>query len=379
VLDEFTSNTDVLWGFLVALAVVLVLTPAVGRVARVLGVVDQPDEKRRVHLRAVPRLGGLAIFLGLFVPALAFLELTPAYRGILLGAALATTVGIVDDFRGLPWWTKLAGQLGAAGIAVQAGVTIDRFTFPLVGVHALPDWLAVLASLVWIVAIMNMVNFLDGLDGLAAGVCAIAGGTFAVIALSLGRPGAAVLSAIVAGASLGFLRHNFYPARIFMGDSGSMLLGFVLATVAIQGTLKTAATVALFFPLFVLAVPIIDTSFVVARRLKHGERVFAPDQAHLHHRFIRRGFSQRRTVVYLWAWCAVLAGAALATRFLPFREGGEWHLWPTVVAALVAAVAVAASLYLVILLEIIKLRRLRSWVGQRRAVEDEEGRRLKSA
>ena len=378
-LDELTSNLDVLWGFLVALAVVLVLTPAVGRVARVLGAVDQPGERRRVHLHAVPRLGGLAIFLGLFVPALAFLELTPAYRGILLGAALATTIGIVDDFRGLPWWAKLAGQILAAGIAVEAGVTIDRFTFPLVGIHALPDWLAVLASLIWIVAIMNMVNFLDGLDGLAAGVCAIAGGTFAVIALSLGRPGAAVLSAIVAGACLGFLRHNFYPARIFMGDSGSLLLGFVLATVAIQGTLKTAATVALFFPLFVLAVPIIDTSFVVARRLKHGERVFAPDQAHLHHRFIRRGFSQRQTVTYLWAWCAVLAGAALATRFIPFRESGEWHLWPTVAVALVGAVAFAASLYLVILLEIVKLTRLRSWVGHRRAVEDEEERRLKSA
>jgi UDP-GlcNAc:undecaprenyl-phosphate/decaprenyl-phosphate GlcNAc-1-phosphate transferase len=379
-LDRFTDNTDVLWGFLVALAVVLVLTPAVGRVASVLGVVDEPDEKRRVHLRAVPRLGGLAIFLGLFVPALAFLELTPAYRGILLGAALATTVGIVDDFRGLPWWAKLAGQIGAAGIAVQAGVTIDNFTFPLVGVHELPEWLAVLASLFWIVAIMNMVNFLDGLDGLAAGVCSIAGGTFAVLALSLGRPNAAVLSAIVAGACLGFLRHNFYPARIFMGDSGSMLLGFVLATVAIEGALKTAATVALFFPLFVLAVPILDTSFVVARRLKHGERVFAPDQAHLHHRFIRRGFTQRQTVTYLWAWCAVLAGAALATRFIPFREGGEWHLWPTVFAVLVGLLAIAASVYLVMLLEILKLSRLRSWVGQRRALdEDEDERRLKSA
>ncbi|HET9213346.1 MAG TPA: MraY family glycosyltransferase, partial [Gaiellaceae bacterium] len=349
-LDEFTGNPDVLWGFLVALAVVLALTPAVGRVARVLGVVDEPGERRRVHLRAVPRLGGVAIFLGIFVPALAFLDLTGPYRGIVLGAALATTVGIVDDFRGLPWAVKLAGQVGAAGIAVQAGVTIDRFTFPIVGVHDLPDWLAVVLSIVWIVAIMNMVNFLDGLDGLAAGVCAISGATFAVIALSLGRPNAAVLSAIVAGACLGFLRHNFYPARIFMGDSGSMLLGFTLAAVAIEGTLKTAATVALFFPLFVLAVPILDTSFVVARRLRRGERVFAPDQSHLHHRFIRRGFSQRETVLYLWTWCAILAGAALATRFVPFREGGEWHLWPTVAVAMIGLVAVASSLYLVVLL-----------------------------
>jgi UDP-GlcNAc:undecaprenyl-phosphate GlcNAc-1-phosphate transferase len=359
---------DVLWGFLVALALVLVLTPAVGRVARVFGVVDEPVEPRRIHLRAVPRLGGLALFLGLFIPALAFLDLTGPYRGILLGAALATAVGMVDDFRGLPWWLKLAGQMAAATIAISFDVYIDRFTFPLVGVHELPFWLSVAVTLVWFAAIMNMVNFVDGLDGLAAGICAISGLTFAVIALSLAKPEAAVLSAIVAGGCLGFLRHNFYPARIFMGDSGAMVLGFVLAAVSIQGLLKTAATVALFFPLFALAVPIIDTSFVVARRLKHGEKIFAPDQAHLHYRFLRRGFSQRRTALYLYAWCAILGGAALATRFVPFREGGEWHLWPTVVVAIIGLVAVAASLYIVYLLEILKLRRLRGWVERRRAV-----------
>ena len=138
---------------------------------------------------------------------------------------------------------------------------------------------------------------------------------------------------------------------------------------AIQGTLKTAATVALFLPLFVLAVPIIDTSFVVARRIKHGERVFAPDQAHLHHRLLRRGFSQRRTVVYLWTWCAILACGALATRFVPFRENGEWHLWPTVLVGVIGD-RVVASLYCDPL-EILKLRRLRAWVG--RPLE-EEGR-----
>jgi UDP-GlcNAc:undecaprenyl-phosphate GlcNAc-1-phosphate transferase len=377
--NVFTAHMDVLWGFLVALSIVLVLTPSVGRVARLLGVVDEPGDRRRLHLRAVPRLGGIAIFLGIFVPALAFLELTPAYRGILLGAALATTVGVIDDLRGLPWWGKLAGQLGAAGIAVQAGVTIDRFTFPIVGIHELPDWLGVVLSIVWIVAIMNMVNFLDGLDGLAAGVCAIAGVTFAVISLSLGRPEAAVLSAIVAGACLGFLRHNFYPARIFMGDSGSMLLGFTLAAVAIQGTLKTAATVALFFPLFVLAIPILDSSFVVARRLRHRERVFAPDQSHLHHRFLRRGFSQRRTVAYMWVWCAILAGAALATRFVPFRAHGDWHLWPTVVVATIALVVLATSLYVVYVLEILKVRRLRAWAERRQSEESDATERRKTA
>src|SRR5207342_1959877 len=146
VLNIFTAHMDVLWGFLVALAVVLVLTPAVGRVARVLGVLDEAGEQRRMHLRAVPRLGGLAIFLGIFIPALAFLELTPAYRGILLGAAVATAVGMADDFRGLPWWVKLGGQIASALIAVYFGVTIEHFSFPLLGIHELPEWLSVVAT-----------------------------------------------------------------------------------------------------------------------------------------------------------------------------------------------------------------------------------------
>src|SRR5918999_37207 len=315
-LDTFRDHLDVLWGFLTALGIVLILTPAVGRVARVLGVVDQPGERRRMHLRAVPRLGGLGIFLGIFVPALAFLDLEGPYRGILLGAAVAMTVGMVDDFRGLPWWGKLGGQ-AAAGL------------------------------------------------------------TFAVLALSLTEPGAAILSAIVAGACLGFLRHNFYPARIFMGDSGSLLLGFTLAAVAVEGALKTAATVALFFPLLVLAIPILDTSFVVAKRLKYGRPLHEPTPWHLYHRFRDIGFSQSRAALYFYAWGAVLAGAALATRFVPFREGAEWHLWPTVLASVIAFVAVATSVYMVIVLEILKLRRLRAWVEQRRTVDEE--RELKSA
>jgi UDP-GlcNAc:undecaprenyl-phosphate/decaprenyl-phosphate GlcNAc-1-phosphate transferase len=370
--DELRATPEVVWGFLLALAVVLLLTPAVGRVGRILGIVDEPGERRRVHLTAVPRLGGIALFLGIFVPALAFLSLSGAYRGILLGAAIAVTVGLVDDFRGLPWWAKLAGQGAAAAVAIGFGVTIDRFTFPVLGIQSLPDWLGVPATFVWIVAVMNMVNFLDGLDGLAAGICGIAGGTFAIISLSLGKPDAAILAAIVAGACLGFLRHNFYPARIFMGDSGAMLLGFVLATLAIQGLLKTAATVALFFPLFVLAIPIIDTSFVVARRLKYREKIYVADQAHLHHRFLRRGFTQPRAALTMYAWCVSLALAALATRFVPFRAHGDWHLWPTVLAATIGLAAVAFSVYVVYLLEIVKLakplgRRREQAVRERRS------------
>ncbi len=354
VVDQLADHLGVLWGALVAFAVVVLLTPAVGGMARRLGVVDVPGG-RRVNELPVPRLGGLALFLGLLVPALAFLHASHQNRGLLLGAAVAVTVGIVDDFRGLPWYAKLAGQVAAAAVPAGFGVWVDRFTLPFVGIHTLPSGVGIPLTIAWIVAIMNMVNFLDGLDGLAAGVAAIAGLTFSVIALSLGKVDAAVLSAIVFGACVGFLRHNFYPARIFMGDSGALLLGYVLAAVSVQGLLKTAATVALFFPLLVLAVPIVDTTFVVVRRLKHGESVFEGDQAHLHHRFLRRGFSQRRAAVTIWGWCVSLAGAAFATRFVPFRAHGVWHPWWTLVAAAIAFVAVLFSVYVVYVLEIVKL------------------------
>ena len=352
--DQLSDHLDVVWGALIALVVVVFLTPAVGGMARRLGIVDQPGG-RRINPLPVPRLGGLALFLGFLVPTLAFLHSGRENRGLLLGAAVAVTVGIIDDFRGLPWFGKLGGQLAAAGVATGFGIWIDRFTLPFVGIHTLPAAVGIPVTILWIVAIMNMVNFLDGLDGLAAGVAAISGLTFCVIALSLGKPDAAVLSAIVFGACVGFLRHNFYPARIFMGDSGALLLGYVLATVAVQGLLKTAATVALFFPLLVLAVPIVDTSFVIVRRIKHGESVFEGDQAHIHHRFLRRGFSQRRAALTIWAWCLSLSAAAFATRFVPFRAHGAWHLWWTLLAAGVGLFAVLFSAYVVYVLEIVKI------------------------
>ena len=369
-MDTLRDNPEVVWGFLLALAVVLLLTPGVGRFARFIGVVDEPGETRRVHTHPVPRLGGIALLLGIFVPALAFLELDGPYRGILLGAAIATTVGAIDDFRGLPWWGKLGGQVAAGAVAVGFGVTVDRFTFPGFGSQELPEWAAGAATIVWVVAIMNMVNFLDGMDGLAAGICAIAGSTFAIIGLSLGASEAALLAAIVAGACFGFLHHNFYPARIFMGDSGALLLGFLLATLAIEGLVKTAALATLVLPLLVLAIPIVDTSFVVAKRLKYRQPLYEADRAHLHHRFMNIGFSQKRAVVYMYAWCGILAAAALSTRFLPPRPRGDWDLSNALIAGGVAVLAVAASIYIAYLLEIIKLANPRIRRREEQARED---------
>jgi UDP-GlcNAc:undecaprenyl-phosphate GlcNAc-1-phosphate transferase len=330
--QTLTDHLEVVWGAILAAAIVVLLTPAVGGMARLLGVVDEPGG-RRVNRSTVPRLGGLALFFGIFVPALAFLPLGGETKGLLLGMAVATTIGAIDDFRGLVWWEKLGGQIAAAAIPTGFGIWVHRFTFPVIGVHALPEWVGIPLTILWIVAIMNMVNFLDGLDGLAAGVCAISGGTFCLIALSLGRPEPAILAAIVLGACLGFLRHNFYPARIF----------------------KTAAVATLLFPLLVLAVPILDTSFVVAKRLKYGEPLHQADRYHLHHRFLNIGFSQRRAAVTMWGWCAILAGAALATRFIHPHAHGDWHTGPTVAVALIGAAALAASIYMVYLLEIVKL------------------------
>jgi UDP-GlcNAc:undecaprenyl-phosphate/decaprenyl-phosphate GlcNAc-1-phosphate transferase len=204
-----------------------------------------------------------------------------------------------------------------------------------------------------------VVNFSDGVDGLAAGVCAIAASSFAVIAFDLGKGSAAVLAAVIAGAALGFLVHNFHPASVFMGDCGSNLLGFLLGCVVVEGSLKTNALIALIGPLVVLAVPFLDTGFVVAKRLKYRQPVYKADRWHFHHRMANIGFSQRRTVLYLYAWMLAMAGLAVALRFVPYSDaaGRLRPGWAAVMAVLFVLV-VAASVYLVYVLEILKFRRL---------------------
>jgi UDP-GlcNAc:undecaprenyl-phosphate/decaprenyl-phosphate GlcNAc-1-phosphate transferase len=234
-------------------------------------------------------------------------------------------------------------------------------SFPLPLVHRVDlGALGAPATLLGLVVVMNVVNLSDGVDGLAAGVGTISAATFAVIAFDLGRNSAAVLAALTAGAALGFLAHNFHPASVFMGDSGSNLLGLLLGCIAVQGTVKTNALIALIAPLIILAVPFLDTGFVVAKRLKYRRPIYVGDAEHFHHRLARIGFSQRRTVLYLYGWTLSLAGLALALRFVPYSDdAGHLHAGWFAVLAGFAVLAMAASVYLVYVLEILKFRRLR--------------------
>jgi UDP-GlcNAc:undecaprenyl-phosphate GlcNAc-1-phosphate transferase len=353
-------EADALYGFLIALVVTAVLTPPIARLAQRVGAVD-PVQERGLAREARPLLGGLAIFAGVLVAGALFLPSTAEIRGIMGAAALIAVVGAIDDARDLPPWAKLLGQAAAGLICVLSGVLVDNFTFPFVGRVDLGG-LGGPLTLIGLVAVMNVVNFSDGIDGLAAGVCAISSVAFAIIAFDLREDAAGVLAAIVAGSALGFLIHNFHPASVFMGDCGSNLLGLLMGGVIVEGSLKTNALIALIVPLVVLAVPFLDTGFVVAKRIKYRRPVYEGDSNHFHHRFHRIGFSQRRTVLYLYAWTTTMAALAVALRFVPYSDQGG-HLnagWAVVMGGLLL-LALAASVYLVYTLEILKLRRLRAW------------------
>jgi UDP-GlcNAc:undecaprenyl-phosphate/decaprenyl-phosphate GlcNAc-1-phosphate transferase len=368
------AHWDAVFACLAALAVAAVLTPLAARLARRVGALAMPSE-RGLATRTTPLFGGLAILAGVLVAAAIWmpgevkLPKTVGRPGsggtvhtwsLIAGACLIVVVGAIDDVRNLSPLLKLAGQIGAALLAVEGGAVVTDVTLPFVGGLQFPNAGGVLSA-IWLVGMMNVVNFSDGVDGLAAGVCAIDGAAFAVIAFDLGVNGAAILAAITAGAALGFLVHNFPPASVFMGDSGSNLLGYLLGVVAVVGSLKTNAVVALIVPLVILAVPFLDTGFVVAKRLKYRRAPWLADANHFHHRMARIGFSQRRTVAYLYTWTLLLAGLALALRFIPYSDHrGHYHLgWALVVLAIGVIVA-AASVYLVYVLEILKFKHWRA-------------------
>ncbi len=366
---------DAVFACLVAVAIAAVLTPFAARLALRVGAVAMPSE-RGLATRTTPLLGGLAILAAVLVASAIWMpshfNLPKTAHGrpgsggsvdtwpIMGGACVIALVGVIDDIRALPPLLKLLGQIAAAVIAVRAGAVVTDVTLPFLGALQFPNAGGAISA-VWLVGMMNVVNFSDGVDGLAAGVCAIGGITFVIIAFDLEISAAAVLAAITAGASLGFLVHNFPPAKVFMGDSGSNLLGYLLGVVTVVGSIKTGAVLALVAPLIILAVPFLDTGFVVAKRLKYRQAPWMADTNHFHHRMARIGFSQRKTIAYLYTWTLLLAALALALHFVPYsNHHGHYRLgWSLVMAALLIVVA-AASVYLVYVLEILKFKHWRA-------------------
>ena len=357
-----TTGYDALAAGGAAAAVTAALIPVTMLLARRVGAIDRPRD-RGLAEQPTPRLGGLAIWAGVLVAMLVWLPFRDEFKAVLIAASVIVVVGALDDILDLPPVVKFAGQIGAAWIVAEQAA-VDNFTLPFIQRVDLSHPIAVIATVIGLVLIMNAVNFSDGVDGLAGGVCAIAALAFAFIAFDIsGRNAgtahlAGVLSAIVAGSAIGFLVWNSFPARTFMGDSGSNLLGLLLGSAAILGSVKTSAIVGLIAPLAILAVPFLDTTFVVLKRMKYRRPIHAADANHFHHRFHRIGFSQRRTVAYLYAWTTALAGTAVALRFVPYTDGhGNFHTGWTVLMTAILGIALAASVYLVYLLEILKLRR----------------------
>lgn len=295
-------------GFTIALLVSLVLVPIVRRRAIAAGYYDAPGE-RKIHKHPIPRLGGIAIWLGfmLALGAVGLLswkpELGSSLPGILAGGTIIFILGLLDDLFNLSPYLKLAIQFIAALTAFFLGVQINNLDLPGAQLLVL-NALSLPVTVIWLVGLMNAMNFIDGIDGLAAGVTTLSALTLTVVAMFTNQPSSALLAALLAGSSLGFLVYNFHPARIFMGDSGALFCGFVLACIAVTGVLKTKVVVML-LPMFVLSVPILDITYSVFRRLMKGKNPFLPDSSHIHHQFLKAGMGQIRTVTYLYSLCVI--------------------------------------------------------------------------
>ena len=328
---------------LTAALVALISTPVVRSLAFRVGAVDVPKDNRRMHNHPIPRMGGLAIFFGFILSVLIFIPLTPELRGMLLGSVVIVILGILDDIFALPALPKFFVQIGAALIAVLAGNRIDFLSNPNIFSQDL-FWelglLAVPITALWIVGITNAVNLIDGLDGLACGVSTISSMTLLVIALVMEEPDVAILMGALSGACIGFLPYNLNPAKIFMGDTGSTFLGFILAVVSIQGLFKFYAIISFAVPFLMLGLPIFDTCFAILRRVSHGQSPMAPDRGHIHHRLIDMGFTQKQAVAVLYIISAILGLSAVVLTTIGVVRAMLFLL------ALCAAGAVAGKLYL---------------------------------
>lgn len=316
--------------FLVSAFVVLGTTPTVKKFGLRSGRVDLPCD-RKVHQRPMVRLGGISIYLGTLVGLLVVwwsggfidangqpLGVQQEYEiwGVTVGGLAFFLIGLADDLFSLSPLTRLLLQIIVASLAWMVGVNIEFLTIPFVGlVHI--GWLSLPVTVIWLVGMANAINWIDGLDGLAAGVSGIAAVVMLIVSLQMDQPAAALIAAALAGGALGFLRYNFNPAQIFMGDGGSYFLGFTLAGVGVIGLVKTTVVTSVLMPYLILAVPLLDMSAVIFDRLRHGKSPFIADQRHLHHRLLQAGLSQRLAVLFIYSLTLWVGTVALAFSGLP--------------------------------------------------------------
>ncbi len=291
-----------------------ILSPIAKKTAYKIGAIDVPKDDRRMHKEPIPRLGGLAVFFAFLVTVLLLVPMNRELQGILLGAVIIVVLGVIDDSVSLPAMVKFVVQIFAALVVVYHGTRIDVISnvniFSDTAYFSLGGW-GIPVTVFWIVAITNAVNLIDGLDGLSVGVCTIASISLLIISAILSELTLVVIMAALAGACLGFLPYNINPAKMFVGDTGATFLGFILATMSIQGTFKTYAILSFAVPFLVLGLPIFDTAFAICRRLLHGQSPMHADRGHVHHRLIDMGFSQKQTVMILYVISGILGISAV--------------------------------------------------------------------
>ncbi len=298
----------------VALLISFIATPVVKALAQKMGAVDVPKDGRRMHDHPIPRMGGLAIFFGFLLSTLLFVPMSQSLRGMLLGGVIIVILGMLDDIYALPAMPKLLVQIVAALVAVLHGNVIQVLSNPNI-FSSNPYWTlgiwAIPVTVIWIVAITNAVNLIDGLDGLAVGVATISSLTMLVIAMLVSDGLVALMMAALAGGCIGFMPYNLNPAKIFMGDTGSTFLGFILATASIQGLFKFYTIVSFAVPFLMLGLPLFDTCFAILRRVARGQNPMSPDRSHVHHRLIDVGFNQKQAVAILYIISAILGLSAV--------------------------------------------------------------------
>lgn len=297
--------------FITATLISIVMTPITRKIAYKLKAIDVPKDERRVHKKPIPLLGGLAIYIATIVSILIFLPLDRTAFSIVIGSSIIVISGIIDDTKDLSPKMKLLFQILAAIVLIIGDVKIEFITNPFKGGLVYLKGFSIPLTIFWVVGITNTVNLIDGLDGLAAGVSLIASMSLFFVASRFMYVPTMIMSLVLAGSCLGFLPYNFNPAKIFMGDTGALFLGFMLAVISIEGVMKSVATIAIVVPIIILGLPIFDTTFAIFRRLLNGRPIMEADKGHLHHKILQRGFSQRQTVLILYLISGVFGLSAV--------------------------------------------------------------------